>query len=465
MIEPETVNMRTRARQLVLILAGGALAVGAMLVLDRLARPSPGTVTGDEVTRTSYSRVDGVAPEVTWAEEGARDIERNRARIGALEKRLGETGETEARLLERIASLEAQLAAQEREAKAVIDAQAAAIRSAGDVNADGDPFAGLPPTPSPGTGPATVPSSVPPGQTGSADDPFMAPGAASGGASGVDPLVTDPLTAPTSLVRFELTARPDTDMSDDTGRDEDVKDTAFYLPSGAHAPAVITTGAAASVSVTGQADPRPVLMRITGRASTAADGRGDVLEADIRGCVITGEARGDLSSERVYVRLRMMTCRRGRGVVETQVQGFVAGAGQAGVRGRVITREGDLVEKSAMAGILSGFGGAAAQGLRPPTVVGTTVDGAVRRPSDRQVLADAGKAGLAQGVGNAGDRLAQYYISRAEQYQPVVSLKGGAPVEVVFIAGTWLDGRGLDGRGRDGGQGGPVPVSARQGGG
>ena len=125
------------------------------------------------------------------------------------------------------------------------------------------------------------------------------------------------------------------------------------------------------------------------------------------------------------------------------VRGFVAGAGRAGVRGRVITREGDLVGKSAMAGILSGFGGTAAQGLRPPTVVGTTVDGAVRRPSDRQVLADAGKAGLAQGVGNAGDRLAQYYISRAEQYQPVVSLKGGAPVEAVFIAGAKIFGKAI----------------------
>ena len=253
----------------------------------------------------------------------------------------------------------------------------------------------------------------------------------------------------------------------ETERGQDVKDMTFYLPSGAHAPAVITTGAAASVSVTGQADPRPVLMRITGRASTAADGRGDVLEADIRGCVITGEARGDLSSERVYVRLRTMTCRRGRGVVETAVQGFVAGTGQAGVRGTVITREGDLVEKSAMAGILSGFGQATAQGLRPPTVVGTTTDGTVRRPSDQQVLADAGKAGWAQGIGNAGDRLAQYYISRAEQYQPVVSLKGGTPVEVVFIAGTYLDGRGHDGRqdggGRNSERGGLV--SAQQGGG
>ena len=198
-----------------------------------------------------------------------------------------------------------------------------------------------------------------------------------------------------------------------------------------------STGAAASASVTGQADPRPVLMRITGKASTAASGRGDVLKADIRGCTIIGEARGDLSSERVYVRLCTMTCRRGSGVVETEVQGFVAGTGQAGVRGNVITREGDLVEKSAWAGVLSGFGDAAGQGLRPPAVV---LEEGKRRP-DSAILSDAGKAGLAQGIGNAGERLSQYFIQRAEQYQPVISLKGGTPVEVVFLAGTRLDGQ------------------------
>lgn len=450
MNNPEHVNIRTRARQLGLLALGGVAATGVMLVIDHLTRAPARVVAGGETPETSYSRVDAVAPEVTWAEESARDIARNMDRIGALEDRLGESGESEARLLEKIATLEARLETQAREARAVIDAQAAVI--AGDTDIDGagvgDPFAALPAVPPPAASSAVVPDA----SGGQAGDSF----AVSGGA-------TDPLAARVpSLVRFELTPRPGA-AADRGGHEEDVRDTAFYLPAGAHAPAVITTGAAASVSVTGQADPRPVLMRITGRARTAADGRGGVLEADIRGCTIVGEARGDLSSERVYVRLRTMTCRRGRGVVETPVQGFVAGTGQAGVRGSVITREGDLVEKSAMAGVLSGFGGAAAQGLRPPAIVGTAADGTVRRPSDREILEDAGKAGLAQGIGNAGDRLAQYYINRAEQYQPVVSLKGGAPVEVVFITGTYLDGRGLDDRARE--STAPPAVAAVRGGG
>ena len=120
------------------------------------------------------------------------------------------------------------------------------------------------------------------------------------------------------------------------------------------------------------------------------------------------------------------------------------------------------MEKSAWAGLLSGFGQSASQGLRPPALV--TDSG--NRPSDAEVLANAGKAGLAQGVGNAGERLSQYYIQRAEQYQPVVSLKGGTVVEVVFISGTWLDGRGPEGgpdTRQDRGHDGLVPVSALRG--
>ena len=45
---------------------------------------------------------------------------------------------------------------------------------------------------------------------------------------------------------------------------------------------------------------------------------------------------GDLSSERVYVRLQTMTYRRGSGIIETPVQGFVTGTGQAGVRGTAV---------------------------------------------------------------------------------------------------------------------------------
>ena len=82
---------------------------------------------------------------------------------------------------------------------------------------------------------------------------------------------------------------------------------------------------------------------------------------------VTGAAHGDLSSEKVYVRFRTMTCAGPRPgtVIETPVAGFVAGAGKTGVRGPVVSREGALVEKAFLAGMVSGVGQGVSQAFQP----------------------------------------------------------------------------------------------------
>jgi conjugal transfer pilus assembly protein TraB len=141
---------------------------------------------------------------------------------------------------------------------------------------------------------------------------------------------------------------------------------------------------------------------------------------------------GDLSSERVYVRLTSMTCiGKGDQVIETQVAGLVAGSGKAGVRGNVVSREGNLVSNAAIAGALGGF----ADALSSAASISTANEGAETLGG---VMGAAG-AGMAGGAGtNAAQTLADYYIKRAEQYQPVVSLYAGTEVEVVFMEGVSL---------------------------
>ena len=136
-------------------------------------------------------------------------------------------------------------------------------------------------------------------------------------------------------------------------------------------------GVDASAGVSSQGDPRPVLFRITGPAWTAApsgSGAGTALGVDIAGCTVTGAAHGDLSSEKVYARLRTMTCavsgpgERPGSVIETEVAGFVAGSGKTGVRGPVVSREGALVEKAFLAGLVSGIGQGVASAFQPQAV-------------------------------------------------------------------------------------------------
>ena len=250
-------------------------------------------------------------------------------------------------------------------------------------------------------------------------------------AGGLSPAPGD-LGAPITpmIQEFEIGSGPAGKNTPDTGP----RPLSSWLPAGAYAEAVVLAGVDASVGVSSQGDPRPVLLRLTGKAKSAAED-GEALEADVAGCTLTGAAYGDLSSEKIYVRLQTMTCAgpEPKSVIETKVAGFVAGGGKAGVRGPVVSREGALVEKAFLAGLVSGAGETAANLLQTPT--GT--EGAANAAG----LADLGRAGLGAGAASAGRRVADYLIRRAEQYQPVIQLQTGTRVTVVFIEGARIDGR------------------------
>ena len=172
----------------------------------------------------------------------------------------------------------------------------------------------------------------------------------------------------------------------------------------------------------------------------AAERRGRACGTDIQGCTVTGAAYGDLSSEKVYVRLQTMACAgrgTGHGRGDGRSPGYVAGAGAAGVRGAVVSREGALVEKAFFAGVFSGFGQSATQAFSPQAVLAGGGAATIANTG----IEDIGRAGLGSGIGTAGQQVSDYLIRRAEQYQPVIQLAAGTPVTVVFIEGSWLDGR------------------------
>lgn len=398
-------NTRARIKQYVVV----GIALGGIVILlaglGIFSSPSD-RVASNEEQNVSISRIDGVEAEDIW-------LQTAEGRIQTLEEDVAEALERNKRLSQRNQDLLDEKTELIREFSQVIDQYGSVIN-----NIDSAPQVPNLPTPD--------------------ADPFNgAPLPESAGASAG--AVASPVPQPiTSLINFTLPPKPSSAVTSGF----DPRDTTFWLPAGAHAQAVITAGAAAPVGVRSQSSARPVVMRITSQAISASDENGAVSKTDIRGCVITGAARGDLSSERVYVRLQNMTCQREHGIIETEVRGFVAGSGQTGVRGPVISREGDLVQRSFFAGVLGGFGEAASEAFAPEVSVdGGTV---ANLGSTHDRLEDALQSGLANGVGRAGDRLSQYYIERAEQYQPVVNLAGGTEVEIVFLQGTWIDGRYIE---------------------
>lgn len=274
-----------------------------------------------------------------------------------------------------------------------------------------------------------------------AGDPFLQRGVVPGTVDVPGTAVTTPLPPPdprkVEIITFEPAA-----ASLETGV---LQPAVFhttdgdYVPPNAYAQAHVLVGVDMSTGVRLSADPKPVLLRITGPAYSVIEG-GRRLDVDLEGCLVNGAAHAELSSERVFVKLQKITCDRGDGIVaESPVEGYIAQLGKVGVRGRVVSREGDIVSKALVAGVVGGFGRGLSRNTDQIFAAGsggaTTVIG-----NERLSAGDIAAGGLGEGLSTAADTVAEYLIERAEQYQPVIEMPTGIDVEIVFLSGFYARG-------------------------
>lgn len=327
--------------------------------------------------------------------------------------------------------VESQLAALKAENQAMkVDGQAA-IDAISAENADLKTRLAAQPAATPGTpAPAYGP------QAGGYDARARsAPGLSGPPAAGADPAAMGP--GEVKLMNFSSEKAPTTGPRSvrPDAPPVVVEDSPNYLPPNSYATARVIVGVDASAGVASQTDPLPVVLRITGPARSVMQ-NGRVLTTRIQGCVVNGAARGDLSSEKVYVKLARMTCDQPGGrVAVSEVKGFISFAGKSGVRGRVVSREGSLVSQALIAGIVGGFGrGFSANANSVFSGVTTQADGTRSKLSGGDILG----GGLGQGAADAADTVSKYLIERAEQYQPVVEMPTGIDVEIVFLDGVYV---------------------------
>ena len=250
------------------------------------------------------------------------------------------------------------------------------------------------------------------------------------------------MSTPTGIVSIALGdvaagkgAKP---AADAAGATPAPRDTRRYLPSGAFTRAVLLGGLDAPTGGQAQRNPQPVLLRLADNAILPNQFRARVKE-----CFIVGAGYGDVSSERAYIRTESLSCvTRDGTAIDVPVKGYVAGEdGKAGMRGRLVSKQGQILANALLAGVASGIGHAFTQSSTTLSVspLGTTS------------TVDPGKqleAGLGTGVGKALDRLAQYYISLAEKVFPVIEVDAGRSVDVVLTQGVALPGT-LDAAGTD----------------
>lgn len=207
------------------------------------------------------------------------------------------------------------------------------------------------------------------------------------------------------------------------------KTTQNYLPSGMFGQAVVLSGLDAPTGGQAQTNPHPVLFQLRDLAILPNKYR-----YDWKNCTITGAGYGDISSERAYIRTESLSCVSKDGkVLDVPIKGYIAGEdGKAGMRGRLVSKQGQALANGLLAGVVSGIGSglelsSTTQSVSP---LGTTT---TVKPED------AYKAGIGHGVGKALDRLANYYITLAEKMFPVIEVDAGRVVDIVLTKGVMVD--------------------------
>ncbi len=205
-----------------------------------------------------------------------------------------------------------------------------------------------------------------------------------------------------------------------------------YLPAGSILSGVLITGVDAPTGLQSKTDPMPALIRLKHDAILP-----NHFKMDIRECFLVVGTTGDLSTERAFMRGESLSCiRNDGGVIEVNIDTYVVGEdGKAGMRGRLVSRNGSLVAKGAAAGFLEGLSNI----YRPVAIQGLQTDPGsdtlFQQPDTSEALEAAGYSGF----GGAMRRLADYYIDMADQIVPFIEIDAGRKIENVLLSGVTLD--------------------------
>ena len=212
----------------------------------------------------------------------------------------------------------------------------------------------------------------------------------------------------------------------------DPNEATFYIPAGSILTGTIITGGDYPTGSGSQGSPTPALIRVSKTAILP-----NRYVSDVRECFLLASGHGELSSERAQLRAETFSCIRNDGkIIETRMSAYVAGEdGKAGVKGRLVSKQGQFIARTLVSGFMSGM--AEAFDYDPVPVLSTTSTGTVQYQEN--FSSEAAKGGFAKGAMNALDRVSEFYMDLAEQMVPVVEVNAGRQVDVVVTAGCKLN--------------------------
>jgi len=207
----------------------------------------------------------------------------------------------------------------------------------------------------------------------------------------------------------------------------------IYLPP-SFMEATLLSGVNAPIVSGGSYNPIPVLLRIKDLAILP-----NRVKANLKGCFVIGEARGNLATERVEIRLTTLSCvaKDGSAVIDQRVKGFVVDEdGKVGLKGLVVAKMGALLARSALAGLLGGIGGAMQSSVMNTQLTAVGTQQQLWSSTDTSNLVRGAVGG---GISGAAGSLQKFYLQLAKQALPVIEVGATKTVTVVISEGVKLE--------------------------
>ena len=245
-----------------------------------------------------------------------------------------------------------------------------------------------------------------------------------------------PVPVPDVPVKMEVPIRviasAESKTSAEDALDDDEKNIEPYLPLGSMFDAVFINGMDAPTSQVSMKTPVPSLLRVKSDAILPNEYRKDVRE-----CFVIVSGFGVLSTERAQLRTENISCiRKDGGVIEAKLNGYVVGEdGKVGVRGRLVSRQGQLIAQSLLVGFVQGIGNA----MQPMSVPALNLSPSGTQQYQMPSGSMMAMSGMAGGVSNAANTIAKFYMTLANDMFPIIELDAGRKVTIILTSGLKFD--------------------------
>lgn len=203
------------------------------------------------------------------------------------------------------------------------------------------------------------------------------------------------------------------------------------LPAGSFFEAVLLNGMDAPTSATTQKNPVPTTMRIKSDAVLP-----NKYNVDIKECFALASGYGVLSSERAMLRTETFSCVRKDGkIIEGKMEGYIVGEdGRVGMRGRLVSKQGQMIAKTLVAGGLSGL----AQGMTPQTIPQLNLGNDSTTQTQTADASSILQTGVAKGFSTSANEIAKFYMEMAREMTPVVEIDAGRKITIMLVKGIEL---------------------------